>query len=125
MTEKQLISTIKYVSGTKPAFFLSEIIPYLDESRSLNQLFSIISPKLPGLGLMAKEVEGDFEISRIPPALPLILSPEERERQEAFFTARVIPAKLAQSIEKYLTKKVGKDWNDPVIIERLRRAIVA
>jgi hypothetical protein len=125
MTEKQLISTIKYVSGTKPAFFLSEITPYLDESRALNQLFSIISPKLPGLGLMAKEVEGDFEISRIPPALPLILSPEERERQVAFFTARVIPAILEQSIEKYLTKKVGKDWNDPVIIERLRRAIVA
>jgi hypothetical protein len=125
MTEKQLISTIKYVGGTKPAFFLSEIIPYLDESLPLNQLFTIISPKLPGLGLMAKEVEGDIEISRIPPALPLILNLEERERQEAFFTARVIPATLVQSIEQYITKKVGKDWNDPVIIERLRRAIVA
>jgi SAM-dependent methyltransferase len=125
ITEKQLISTIKYVGSTKPAFFLSEIIPYLDASLPLNQMFFIISPKLPGLGLMAKEVEGDFEISRIPPALPLILNKEERERQEAFFTARMIPATLAQSIENYVTKKVGKDWNDPVIIERLRRAIVA
>ncbi|MCX6684949.1 MAG: methyltransferase domain-containing protein [Methanoregula sp.] len=125
MTEKQLISTIKYVSSTKPAFFLSEIIPYLDEPLSLNTLFTIISPKLPGLGLMAKEVKGDFKISRIPPALPLLLNKEERERQEAFFTAGVIPLTLAQSIEKYITKKVGKDWNDPVIIERLRRAIVA
>jgi SAM-dependent methyltransferase len=125
MTEKQLISTIKYVSGTKPAFFLSEIIPYLDAPLSLNTLFTIISPKLPGLGLMAKEVKGNFKISRIPPALPLLLNKEERERQEAFFTAGVIPLNLAQSIEKYITKKVGKDWNDPVIIERLRRAIVA
>ncbi|HUT39013.1 MAG TPA: class I SAM-dependent methyltransferase [Methanoregula sp.] len=125
MTEKQLISTIKYVSGTKPAFFLSEIIPYLDESLPLNKLFFIISPKLEGFGLMAKEVKGDYEIYRIPPSLPLILNKEEHERQEAFFTARVIPANLAQSIEKYITKKVGKDLNDPVIIERLRRAIVA
>ena len=125
MTEKQLISTIKYVSGTKPVFFLSEIIPYLDEPLPLNKVFTVISPKLPGLGLIVKEVKGDFEISRIPPALPLKLNKEERERQEAFFTAGVIPAPLAQSIEKYITKKVGKDWNDPVIIERLRRAIVA
>jgi SAM-dependent methyltransferase len=125
MTEKQLISTIKYVSGTKPAFLLSEIIPYLDEPVPLNKVFTIISPKLPGLGLVARKVQGDIEISRIPPVLPLILNTEVRERQEAFFSAGLLPAPLTQGIEKYITKKVGKDWNDPVIIERLRRAIVA
>jgi hypothetical protein len=125
MTEKQLISTIKYVSGTKPAFLLSEIIPYLDVPVPLNKLFGIISPKLPGLGLVARKVQGDIEISRIPPVLPLILNTEERERQEAFFSAGLLPAPLELGIEKYITKKVGKDWKDPVIIERLRRAIVA
>ncbi|MDD1695982.1 MAG: methyltransferase domain-containing protein [Methanoregula sp.] len=125
MNEKQIISTIKYVIGTKPAFFLSEIVPYLDESLPLKKLFAIISPKLSALGLRAKEVEGDYKISRIPPSLPLNLNKEELERQEAFYTAGVIPATLAQGIEKFITKKVGKDWNDPVIIERLRRAIVA
>jgi len=125
MTEKQLISTIKYVSGTKPAFLLSEIIPYLDEPLPLNKVFTIISPKLPDLGLVARKVAGDIEISRIPPVLPLILNTEEHKRQETFFSAGLLPAPLAQRIEKYITKKVGKDWNDPVIIERLRRAIVA
>jgi predicted O-methyltransferase YrrM len=125
MTEKQLISTIKYVSGTKPVFFLSEIIPYLDEPLPLNRVFTIISPKLPGLGLVARNVAGDVEISRIPPVLPLILNTEELKRQETFFSAGILPAPLAQRVEKYITKKVGKDWNDPVIIERLRRAIVA
>jgi len=125
MTEKQLISTIKYVSGTKPAFLLSEIIPYLDEPVPLNKLLTIISPKLPGLGLVAHKVQGDIEISRIPPVRPLILNTEERKRQEAFFSAGLLPEPLAQGIERYITKKVGKDWNDPVIIERLRRAIVA
>ncbi len=58
MAEQQLISTIKYVAATKPAFFLSEIIPYLDEPLPVNQLFSIISPKLSDLGLMAKKSQG-------------------------------------------------------------------
>ena len=125
MAEKQLISTIKYVAATKPAFFLSEIIPYLDEPLPVHQLFSIISPKLSDMGLMAKKGKGDFEIIRIPPAQPYLMNQEELERQQHFFTKREMPGSLAQSIEKYITKKVGKDWNDPVIIERLRRAIVS
>jgi hypothetical protein len=125
MAEKQLISTIKYVAATKPAFFLSEIIPYLDEPLPVHQLFSIISPELSDMGLMAKKGKGDFEIIRIPPAQPYLMNQEELERQQHFFTKREMPGSLAHSIENYITKKVGKDWNDPVIIERLRRAIVS
>jgi SAM-dependent methyltransferase len=125
MTEKQLISTLKYVAATKPAFFLSEIIPYLDEPLPVHQLFSIISPELSDMGLMAKKSKGDFEIIRIPPAQPYLMNQDELERQQHFFTKREMSGSLAQSIEHYITKKVGKDWNDPVIIERLRRAIVS
>ena len=125
MSENQLISTIKYVAATKPAFFLSEIIPYLDEPLPVHQVFRIISPELSALGLMAKKGIGDFEIIRIPPAQPYLLNQGELKRQQHFFTTREMPGSLAHSIEKYITKKVGKDWNDPVIIERLRRAIVS
>jgi SAM-dependent methyltransferase len=125
MVKNQLVSTIKYVASIKPAFFLSEIIPFLDEPVLVNELFSIISPELSDMGLMAKKSKGDFQIVRIPPSQPYFMNQEENERHEAFFTSRIIPEALAQGIEKYITKKVGKDWNDPVIIERLRRAIVA
>lgn len=125
MAEKQLISTIKYVAALKPTFFLSEVLPYLDEPIAVHELFYIISPKLPALGLTAKKIEGDFEISRIHPAQPYLLKQEESKRQDAFFAERSIPNVLAQSIEQYITKKVGREWNDPVIIERLRWAIVA
>jgi SAM-dependent methyltransferase len=54
-----------------------------------------------------------------------MLSPEEENRHAAFFTARTLPPVLEQAIEQYITKKAGKDWHDPVILERLRRAIVA
>jgi len=125
MAENQIISTIKYVAATKPAFFLSEIIPYLDDPLPPDQLFGILSPRLSGLGLMAKKVREDFKIVRITPTEPYHVSPEEHERQIQFLSHREIPDALAQGIEKYITKKVGKDWNEPVIIERLRRAIVA
>jgi hypothetical protein len=125
MAEHQLISTIKYVAATKPAFFLSEIIPYLDEPLPVQQLFSIVSPELSTLGLMAKKGKGDYEIMRIPLEQPYLMKQEELERQQHFFTKREMPCSLAQSIEKFITKKVGKDWNDPIIIERLRRAIVS
>jgi hypothetical protein len=125
MAEQQLISTIKYVAATKPAFFLSEINPYLDEPLPVSQLFSIISPKLSDLGLTAKKGKGDYKIVRIPPAQLYLMNHEENERQQVFFSEREMPKALAQGIEKYITKKVGKDWNDPVIIDRLRRAIVA
>jgi len=51
--------------------------------------------------------------------------PEEEKRIAAFFAARALPPALEQGIEQYITKKVGKEWNDPVILERLRKAIVA
>jgi len=116
---------MKYVAATKPAFFLSEIIPYLDEPLPVHQLFRIISPELSALGLMAKKGKGDYEIMRIPPAQPYLMKQEDRERQQAFFKERALPDSLAQSIEQYIARKVGKNWNDPVIIERLRRAIVS
>ncbi len=53
------------------------------------------------------------------------LSDGEWKRTEAFFSARRIPAALEQAVEDYITRKVGKRWDDPVILERLRRAIVA
>jgi hypothetical protein len=56
MAEKQLISTIKYVAALKSAFFLSEVLPYLDEPMGVHELFCIISPKLPALGLTAKKI---------------------------------------------------------------------
>jgi len=60
--------------------------------------------------------------SSVPAYLP---GPGEEKRLAAFFAARAFPPALGQAIEEYITKKVGKDWHDPVVLERLRRAIVA
>jgi SAM-dependent methyltransferase len=59
------------------------------------------------------------------PPSPPVLTPEEERRLAAFFAAGELPPALQQAVEQYITKKVGKDWHDPVILERLRKAIVA
>jgi 2-polyprenyl-3-methyl-5-hydroxy-6-metoxy-1,4-benzoquinol methylase len=125
MADRELISTIKYVAGTKPVFSLSEILPYLEEPLTADQLFSAISAELQKLGLIAKKTGQDFVISRIPPAQAYLLNEEEERRLTAFLDSRALPAVLEDYIEQYITKKVGKDWTDPVITERLRKAIVA
>ncbi len=125
MNEKKVLSTVQYVAGTKPVFFLSEIATYIDEPVTVSRMYGIIRPELARLGLTAKKIAGDIEISRLVLQKPYLLSRDEQSRTEAFFAARAIPAALDQAIGRYLAKKVGKDWTDPVILERLRRAIVA
>jgi len=128
MIDKQLISMIKYVAGTKPVFLLSEIIPYFDEplsSRSPGQIHAMLEPELKSLKLTSEKKGSDYEISRIKPSRPYVLNPEETERLADFFSERSLPRRLEVSIREYITKKVGKNWDDPVIIDRLRRAIVA
>lgn len=53
-----------------------------------------------------------------------ILSPEEQHRLKTFFSSRRIPARIEWAIENYILKKTGRPYSDPVILERLRRAII-
>jgi len=125
MAENEIISTLKYVAGTKPVFRLSEIIPYLDEPQTVDQIFALISAKLPALNLMAKKTGGDYEISRVIPAEEFFLKQAELERQQAFFESRRLPSAIENSIEQYIVQKTGKLLDDPVVLERLRKGIVA
>ncbi|MDD1694559.1 MAG: class I SAM-dependent methyltransferase [Methanoregula sp.] len=124
MAGKSLISAVKYVAGTKPAFHLSEIIPYLDEQVPVEEIYRVISPELSRMGLTAKKTGDDVEISRVPPKPAYVMNDGEQKRIETFLAGREMPVALAEAIERYITKKAGKDWNDPAVIERLRKAIV-
>jgi hypothetical protein len=59
------------------------------------------------------------------PSSPYLLNPGESERLSQYFGMRALPSLLQESIEEYITKKVGRSWEDPVILERLRKAIIA
>jgi SAM-dependent methyltransferase len=125
MNENDLIRALKSVAETKPVFRLSEILPYPDEPVPVAELFAMLSPHLPALKLRAEQSGGDVIISRILPSQTYLLNPGESERLAKFFAMRSIPSLLQQGIEDYILKKSGKERDDPAILDRLRKAIVA
>jgi hypothetical protein len=125
MNTREIISTAKYLASTKPSFLLSELRTYLPDELTVSDLYHALTPHLSRLNLAATRIGGDYEISRIIPAEPYVLNQRENEQLDNFLAARMLPADLEQTIERYISKKVGKEWSDPVILERLRRAIVA
>jgi hypothetical protein len=68
---------------------------------------------------------GEFRSSSPSPSSLLRLGPDEEKRLADFFSAGTLPPVLEQAIDDYLTRKAGRDWHDPVICERLRKAVTA
>lgn len=54
-----------------------------------------------------------------------ILIPEDLDRLEQSLQHLSLPASLQRLIESYIEKKTGKHWYDPVVLERIRAAIIA
>jgi len=125
MAAKQFLSTVKYVAGTKPVFLLSEVAAYLDDPLTVGQMYATLQPHLAGFGLSALKTGEDYTISRLQQSPPYTLNTAEEKRLAAYLSLGSMPSVLEDAIEQYITRKTGKDWSDPVIIERLRHAIVA
>ena len=125
MDEKQLVSTVKYVASARPAFMLSEIATYLDEPATPDQISEELRPHLPTLNLGIEKTGDDYRVFRVLPEQPYILNASEEHRVTDYQNDRVFPSGLDTAIARYIAKKTGKDWGDPVVLERLRHAIVA
>jgi hypothetical protein len=125
MSNREIVSALKYVSGSRKAFMLSELRQYLKEEKSTAEIYNAVRPLLDGLGLRAMPEGDDYRIEKLPPATKLMLSDKEKEQQEAFFSAPRVPRKLERLIEKYIDKKTAKPWDDPVVLDKIRKAIVS
>ncbi len=55
---------------------------------------------------------------------PLTISDAGRERQLAFFQAPEVPDYIQRLVEDYIERKTTKAWDDPVVIDRMRNAIL-
>ena len=110
---------------------LSEIIPDLKGAKKDNysvDLIEKIKKQLPDLGISMKKVGNDYEISTCLTGLvneKLILTPEDKKRLWKFFEEPKVPRPLDELIREYITKKTGKQWDDQVILERIRQAVIA
>jgi hypothetical protein len=53
------------------------------------------------------------------------LCPAEREAIRAASAERSIPSRIEDLIQGFITRKTGKAWDDPAVLDRIRRAVVA
>ncbi|TAJ45480.1 small ribosomal subunit Rsm22 family protein [Methanofollis fontis] len=60
-----------------------------------------------------------------PPRAAIRLSADDSKKQEEFFASPRVPRRLERLVEEYVAKKTGKAWNDPVVLDRIRSAVVA
>jgi len=125
MSDREIISAIKYVSRMKPEFMLSEIRNYVKGDVTTVRLHEVIGPLAFDMGLKLEPVDGDYKVIRMPPPGPLILNEDERKAQESFLQSPHVPAKLEKLIEDYIEKKTAKEWDDPAVLEKIRKAIIA
>jgi hypothetical protein len=125
MNVPELLDIVRSVAKERSTFLLSEIRALIPGKPSPEQLYIEIAPHLSSLGLVAIRIGDDFEISGDSPPRVKVLSGEERAVIDAYLSTPSLPPLLEDLIVEVIGKKTGKRWDDPVILGRLRRAIVS
>jgi hypothetical protein len=123
MSDREIISTFKYVSRMRHEFMLSELRDYLKEDESLKQIHQILAPLLFDQGVDIIPENDDFRIVRAAPNKQMMISEEEIKKNEKFFRSAAVSRKLERLIEQYIEKKTSKNWDDPQTLEKIRKAI--
>jgi len=122
MIKEPLIKALEHLATARPVFFLSELAR---DPGDVPEVFSLLSPEFPRLHLSARRKGYDYRITRHAPLEPYCLDEDETERLTRFFAMKALPSLLQECIEAFISRKVGRPWDDPVILDRLRRAITA
>ncbi len=124
MNDRDPVSVLKDIASRKQRFSLSELLPFLDNSLSIKELFEAVSKDLRDLGLNARQVGNDYEIRGESVKKQIYLSRREKERVEAFLRSPGVPEEIEGLVEEYIARRTGKPWDDPVVLERIRRAVM-
>jgi SAM-dependent methyltransferase len=129
MSRREILSIMSSMAREKPSFLASELKIRLGKNLKTGlkagDLRRTLEPHLDTLGLRGEDRGDDLLISRLPPAHPFILRPDAGRVGKEFLLHPSIPDRLQELIESYIAKKTGKNWNDPVVLDRIRAAIRA
>ncbi|MCG7855085.1 MAG: class I SAM-dependent methyltransferase, partial [Methanoregulaceae archaeon] len=125
MTGTGPLQALGHYSSTRKEFLLSEFAARFPSGVELPALLTTLLPNLSRLRLgWEKEGTRDFRIFAIPE--PVLLSPAEEPVRmiEARVRSGIFDEDLQRLIEQYIGQVTGKDWDDPVVLQRIREAIM-
>lgn len=124
-TKKQVYSAFKYIANMKQQFLISELQNYITMNLSIIQIYDTIKPLLNDLNLQSTPYNNDFCITHKPDSVAIDLTPIQKDKFDNFFKSAKVSEQLQHIIEQYISKKTGKNWDDAVIVDRIRKAIVS
>ncbi|TGC06746.1 hypothetical protein CUN85_12695 [Methanolobus halotolerans] len=103
---------------------LSEMRNYIKSEMSTQDIYKTVRSSFFDLGLDIIPVEDDFKVIHAPKGF-IELNDREQQINEAFFRTAGVSRKLERLIEQYVEKKTGKSWDDPLVLERIRKAVLS
>jgi len=125
MTGTGPLQELRHYSSSRQEFLLSEFAARFHPGIELPALLTTLLPALSRLRLgWRKEGSGDFMIFTIPVSEPLSPAEEPVRRAEARLVSGIVDEDLQTLIEEYIGQVTGKDWDDPVVLQRIRAAIM-
>jgi SAM-dependent methyltransferase len=125
MSRRELLGAVRSRAREGDPFLLSSLQEGPGKGMQLRELRRIIGPHLGFLCLRGEARGEDLLVSRPPPAHPVLPVAAALEADDAFLRHPSIPLRLQELVEAYIQKKTGKDWDDPVVLDRVRAAIRA
>jgi Mitochondrial small ribosomal subunit Rsm22 len=128
MREHAILRKITELSGKKPDLMLSEVLPPGETEGEKGYRAALVENLKKGLlplGLGMMPEGNDFRIFRIPQKKKFFLSRDDQKRLDSYFSSPGIPKDLQDLVQEFVSKKTGKAWNDPVVLERIRSAVVS
>ncbi|HTY16041.1 MAG TPA: class I SAM-dependent methyltransferase [Methanoregulaceae archaeon] len=124
MKDPEIPGAILIKSREKPVFLFSELFPAGAIGESARRRIETVIPVLRGFGIEVEKSGTDYLIKRSDPIL-FVLSDKERSKVNAYLARPEIPDKIQMLIGAYIRKKTGKEWQDPLTLERIRSAVMA
>ena len=125
MNDGEILSALRARAGERPSFLLSDLPEGTVRRIGKGDPCRVLEPYLSSLALGCVRRGEDIVISRLPPAKPSVPAPDALGEDEEYLRHPSIPGDLQELIEGYIGKKTGKNWDDPVVLERIRVAIRA
>ena len=125
MNRREVLGALRSMARERPSFLASELKIRLGRNLATGELRRALEPHLGTLGLRGEERGDDLLISRLPPAQPSVPSRDGMRADEGFLMHPSLPERLQELIGSYIMKKTGKNWDDPVVLDRIRAAVRA
>jgi hypothetical protein len=124
MAEDEILAVFESYAGDRDHFSLREFRDTCCPGKELQPLLISLLPTLSRLSLGWRGSARDYRIFRIPRKQPVPLSDSAASVLTLQIGRKATLAGLQELTEQYIEFKTGKPWDDPLVLQRIRSAIL-